>query len=67
MAIESLLAGHAGEDAEFAEDDDVGVCDLAVVDHVGVATVFGCATFDVEDDVGFVFGAGSIFESDQKL
>ena len=67
MAVDSLLAGHAGEDTELRQEDRVRVGNEAVVDDVGVAPVFGGVTLDVEDDVRFVFGAGSVLERDEKF
>jgi len=62
------LASHAGKDAEFAEENGVGVCDLAVVDELGVAVaVFSGATRDVQDDVGFVFSTSGVLQGDEKV
>lgn len=61
------MAGHSDEDTEFAKNDDVGVRHLTVVDHLSIAAVFGCVTLDVKDDVGFVFGASGILQSDEEF
>jgi len=37
------------------------------VDDVGVPSVFGGIAFDVEDDIGLVFGAGGVLERDEKF
>jgi hypothetical protein len=56
-----LQTGHAGEDADFAENDGVGVGDLAIVDEVGVASaIFRGVALDVQHNVGFVFGASGV-------